>query len=243
MNDDFLNHFRKPPRADFEAALYQRISKPMTTQTRYPVLRPALIGASMLAVLALAIFAVPSARTFAQNLLQHIGAYEFVQGTPQAYDASKVPGPITIVQNEQGTSIQFTGSDVSEVDGPAEASSVAGFAALVPSYLPAGYGSVSDGYLVMADGGGTVIMNGYHDAAKNFFLVNQWQPGEDDLKQFTREQIVEVTVRGHAGLWLPDAAAPQGKNALVWEENGITYSIISNSLPLEEMLAIAESLN
>ena len=55
-------------------------------------------------------------------------------------------------------------------------------------------------------------------------------------------QIVEVTVRGHSGVWLPETPAPDGNNALVWEENGITYSLISDALSLEEMLQVAESL-
>jgi hypothetical protein len=73
-------------------------------------------------------------------------------------------------------------------------------------------------------------------------FINQWKVGAGDLKTYTREQIVGVTVRGRSGVWLPDTPSPDDANALVWEENGITYSLISDSLPLDEMLKVAESL-
>ena len=56
--------------------------------------------------------------------------------------------------------------------------------------------------------------------------------------------IVDVTVRSQTGVWLPDTTSgPAQKNALVWQENGITYSLITDSLPLDEMLKVAESLS
>jgi hypothetical protein len=72
-------------------------------------------------------------------------------------------------------------------------------------------------------------------------FINQWKVGDGDLKTYTREQIVDVTVRSK---WGPAAGygSPDDANALVWEENGITYSLISDSLSLDEMLKVAESL-
>ncbi len=43
MNDDFLYKFRKPPRREYAAALYQRISKPMHTNSRTSILRFAVV--------------------------------------------------------------------------------------------------------------------------------------------------------------------------------------------------------
>ena len=100
MNDDFLAQFRKPPRAEFAAALYQRISKPMPRQSTYTALRSAALTLSLVAVLAVAVLAFPSARTFAQSLLQQVGGYAFSVGTPQPLDASRVPGPISIVRTD-----------------------------------------------------------------------------------------------------------------------------------------------
>lgn len=96
------------------------------------------------------------------------------------------------------------------------------------------------GWLVDSNGYGTVVTNGYH-SGPNFFAINQlkYRAGAPE-QTYHRDQIVDVTVRGQSGVWLP--APADGKKALVWEENGITYSIISNSLPLDEMLKVAESL-
>ena len=60
-------------------------------------------------------------------------------------------------------------------------------------------------------------------------------------REFARDQIVDVTVRGDPGLRLP-APGPDTKKAIVWDEGGITYSLITNSLPLDERLKVADSL-
>jgi len=241
MNDDFLIRFRKPPRAEFAAALYQRISKPMLVQSKYPILRFAALTVSVLAVLMVTVLAFPSAQTFAQSVLERIGGFVFNQGTPEPLDASRVPAPITIVSTTDSVSIEIT-SDVGFAFDLAEASEQAGFAVREPTYLPAGYVEMGGGWSITREGNGVAVTSGYFDNTKNYFFVAQWKVGEGELKTFTREQIVEVTVRGHKGVWLPDTDSPSATKALVWEEDGITYSLISNSLPLDELLRVAESL-
>jgi hypothetical protein len=241
MNDDFLTRFRKPPRPEFAASLYQRISKPMPVQPKYPALRFVALSLSVLVVLSLAVLVIPSARTFAQSVLEQVGGYAFTLGEPQPLDASRVPGPISIVRTADSVSVQITGSNVSTAKDPAEAGNLAGFSVLVPAYLPVEYGTLSDWYII-TEGNGTVVTRDYHDTAKNILFINQWKVGAGDLKTYTRAQIVDVTVRGRSGVWLPDTPSPDDANALVWEENGITYSLISDSLPLDEMLKVAESL-
>ncbi len=56
---------------------------------------------------------------------------------------------------------------------------------------------------------------------------------------YQRPEIQDVTVRGQPGAWMPTDG---GKNMLAWEENGITYMIVSNKLPEDEVLKVAESL-
>jgi hypothetical protein len=241
MNEEFFARFRKPPRPQFEAALYERISRPMTNQSKAPALRLAALPLGVLAVLALTILAVPSARTFAQNLFVQIGVFAFSQGTPQPYDASRVPGPITIVRTENSVAIEMTGSNYTSAHNLVEAGDLAGFGVLAPSYLPADFIGGSE-WVVMSEGNGTVVMSGYHDSLKNMLFISQWKAGEGDVKAFTRETIVEVTVRGQSGVWLPDDSPEGGDNALVWEENGITYSLISDGLGLDELMKVAESL-
>ncbi len=240
MNDDFLNKFRKEPRPEFASALYQRINKPMQTQSKQRALRLAALTLSILAVLTVTILISPSARAFAQGLLERVGGYAFTLGVPQR-DASRVPDPISIVRTSDSVAIHITGNVLSAND-PTEAGKLAGFAVLAPSYLPSAYTAMSD-WFVTTEGNGTVVTNGYRDTTNNFLIVNQWKVGDGDLKTYAREQIVDVAVRGRSGVWFPDPSAPNGKEALVWEENGITYSLLSNSLSLDEMLKVAESLS
>lgn len=238
MNDDFLTRFRKPPRPEFAAALYQRISRPMQTPLKYPALRRTALILSLIASLPLTVLVFPSARTFAQGVLEQVGGYIFSVGP---IDPSQVPGPITIVRTPDSVNVHITSSTVSTANDPAEAGNLAGFTVLVPAYLPSGYVTLSD-WFVITEGQGTVVTSDYHDAGKNFLFINQWKVGVGDLKTYTREEIVDVTVRGQRGVWLPDTTSPNGNKALVWEENGMTYSLISNALSLDEMLRVAEAL-
>jgi len=242
MNDDFLTRFRKAPRPEFAASLYQRISKPMQTQTKPGTLRFAALTLSLLAVLTATLLLSPSARAFAQSLLHQIGGYAFTSGIPQPLDASRVPAPINIVNTSTSTSIEIT-SDSIVADDSVAAGNLAGFTVLTPSYLPPGYIPMDGGWRITTESNSTAVTNGYFDTTKNFFFITRWKVGQGDIKTYTREKIVDVTVRGHSGVWLPDPALTNVKNtALVWDEDGITYSIISNSLSLDEALKVAESL-
>src|SRR5689334_3973007 len=79
MNDDFLTNFRKAPRPEFVASLYQRISQPMQTQTKHTALRFTALTLSLLAVLTATLLLSPSARAFAQGFIRQVGGYVFAQ--------------------------------------------------------------------------------------------------------------------------------------------------------------------
>ena len=85
MNDDFINQFDppKPPRPEFTADLYQRITQPMKTTTRTRILRAVALSFAMVAVIATVLFFSPSTRAFANSIIRQFGNYIFVQGTPQ----------------------------------------------------------------------------------------------------------------------------------------------------------------
>jgi hypothetical protein len=237
MNDDFLTRFRKAPRLEFAASLYQRISKPMTTQTKRPVLRFAALTLSLLAVLTATLLLSPSARAFAQGFIRQVGGYVFTQ-EGSIDQNTKTPKVISIERTQNSVSIHAA-KNIPTANDPSEASKLAGFTILAPTYLPDSYTPMS-GWLVTSEGNGIVVTNGYN-SDNNFFAINQlkYRAGAPE-QTYHRDQIVDVTVRGQSGVWLP--APVDGKKALVWEENGITYSIISNSLSLDEMLKVAESL-
>lgn len=240
MNEDFLNKLRKEPQAEFVAALYQRINEPMQIQTKTRTVRLAALALCMPALLILTLLLSPSARAFAQGLLHQVGGFVFTQGTPRP-DPGKAPSPIQIVRTFNSVSIETT-RFVPQARDVSEASRMAGFEVLHPTYLPDGFSAMSN-WFVVSQGHGKEVTNGYRDSANNFVVLNQWKYGPGDSRQtYAREQIIDVTVRGQPGVWLPAPASP-GKNALVWEESGITYSLLTDSLSLDEMLKVAESLS
>ena len=266
MNDDFLTKFRKTPRPEFAASLYQRINKPMQTKTRPQIMRFATLALPLL-ILTMTVFLLsPSARAFAQDLIRQVGGYLIMQGSadedtktswdspacppkslPEACSSidenTKTPKDIGIERTKDSVVIKTT-KDIPVANGPAEASSLAGFTILAPTYLPEGYTSMT-GWFVTSQDNEVVVTTAYKDKTNNFLAINQLKFSEGAPQQtFHRDSIVDVMVRGQGGVWLPNAdpAAPDGKNALLWEENGITYSIVSNALSLDQSLEVAESL-
>ena len=111
MNDKFLTRLRKPPPPEFAASLYQRISKPMKPQSKYPSLPYIALTLSILVFFTLVVLALPSARSFAQSVIERVGGYGFTVGVPQPLDASRVPGPISIVRTAESVTIQITGEE------------------------------------------------------------------------------------------------------------------------------------
>lgn len=239
MNNDFLNALRKEPRPPFAEALYRRISSATSSQLHHNAWRfSATIGA-LVAVLAGVLLLSPSARAFAEGIVRRVGGYAFALGS-QSVNLRGGDSPIQIDKTLGVVSIQTIGK-VPSVNDPEEASRMTGFTVLAPSYLPAGFSAMSDWYISSEDGG-MVATKGYRDATKQHFLaVNQWAAPDGARREYARDVIVEVNVRGQAGVWLP-AGIPAGKSALVWTENGITYWMITDWLPLDEMLRVADSL-
>src|SRR5258708_30710884 len=87
MNDDCLRQFDPPgpPRPEFTAALYQRITQSMKTTARTRVCRAVALSLATVAVIAAVLLFSQSARAFAASIIQQfgVGGYTFVQGTPQ----------------------------------------------------------------------------------------------------------------------------------------------------------------
>ena len=237
MNDDFIRQFDppKPPRPEFTAALYQRITQPTKTTTRTRVLRLVALSFAVVAVIATVLFFSPSARAFADSILQQfgVGGYIFVQGTSEP----------TVSPEEQATARAFGKPMLQPANDAAAASQLAGFTVLAPAYLPDGY--VADDqpgeWTVSNEINGMTASIAYHNQANDDHLMIQEhmvRPGEPNTV-LNRPEIQQVTVRGQPGAWMPTGG---GKNLLAWEENGITYMINSNMLPKDEVLKIAESL-
>ncbi len=257
MNDDFLNGFRRPPSPQFAARLYERISPPMSTLPQRSARRRAwLTAGGALAALLFGILLFPSARAFAGGIIQQIGAYGFTVD-PSLVPPTHKPSPINIVQSQTSVEMQVTGK-VPNAQDTAGAGKLAGFTVLAPSYLPAGYSPMSD-WLVTPQGSGMIATKGYRDATNHFLIINEWRAGDSPEQVYPRDSIVNVTVHGQPALWLPGAAGqtptpsvspapgpiqarPEGKNVLVWAENGITYSVVGDVISQTDAIAVAEGL-
>jgi uncharacterized protein DUF4367 len=125
----------------------------------------------------------------------------------------------------------------------AAASQLAGFTVLAPSYLPDGYtaGDQPGAWTVSHEPDGVLASIKYENqAADGILVINEQiyhQQGAPNTVE--RPEIQDVTVHGQPGVWMPDNG---GKSVLAWDENGITYMIVTNTLPKDEMLKVAESL-
>ena len=213
--------------------------------------RMALATAIIGLVLALAVLISPPVRAFADQILRQIGAFTFVdKGARVGAEerAAETPAP-TAEPPEAG--------QVRAASDAAEAGSLAGFNVLAPTYLTSGY-SQEGSWSVMPQGNGVVVVSSYRSQDGHFFLLNQFQYGpEDSYEQsyFSNEEVQDVTVRGHAGVWLvgrsmtdpwstPQPGQPEllPTNWLLWEENGVNYSLFGDALDQGEMQKIAESL-
>jgi hypothetical protein len=255
MKDDFLYQFQKAPQRKFAASLYQRISKPMRTTSRTLSFRYVALALSLVVMIGAASFLSPTTRALADSIIRQFGVFAFVQAAPE-------PKAIQSSSNEQQTSDQPVQKDPSQdqadpskhqspsnenttvidVSDAAAASQLTGFTVLAPAYLPKGYQieNASAGWTVL-QGNNEVRASIYYESPdkESSLTIEQLkhQPGES--KTVESQEIVDVTVRGQSGAWMPDSPR---NNMLVWEENGITYLIVSNRLPLEEVLKVAESL-
>jgi len=239
MNDDFLTKFRKAPRPKFAASLYQRINKPMKVKSKSTALRFAAL--SLLTVLTAALLFSPSGRALADTLIGQFGAYIFVQGNPAPVQQDVADKKNVEVQSEPNTEDVY-----SFAPDAAAASQLAGFTVLTPAYIPEGFTpnsieNVTSGWRVTSKWGGEAALISYDNLAEDSYVtIEEFQIGQDSPMTIERPEIVAVTVRGLPGVWTLD---PDGhKNGLVWDENGITFSVWSNKLPLEELQKVAESL-
>jgi hypothetical protein len=242
MSDDFINQFEqpKPPRPEFTAALYQRITQPMKTTTRTRVLRTVALSFAMVAVIATVLFFLPSTRAFADSIIRQIkkgnvtiqmvndaAAASQVAGftvlapayLPDGYTALNQPGAWAVSHEKDSVmaSITYMASTVAaqtEVD-TAQTTPVAASAQTTPA----------------------ATAKNNQTAVGHLSIIEQMYKKGAPATEVNRPEKQDVTVRGQAGAWMPAS----GKSMLAWDENGISYIIVT-SLPKEEALKVAESL-
>lgn len=241
-DDDFLTQFRETPRPAFAAQLYRRINKPMNTtfsKRPSPARRLALAGSMAVLLLVTLLALSPAARAVAGELMRQVGAISVVPGE------TSPPAP---------TAVPPRPGDASFAPTAAGATALAGFPVLETSWLPAGYQASGD-WAVAPQGQGVIVARAYvAGEGDDFLMLNQYRYGSEDQFEQTygaNETMAEIEVRGRQGLAIsgrlvthPDKPeqAPQPTNWLMWEENGVTYTLFANALSAAELAQIAEGL-
>ncbi len=95
MSDDFIHQFDapKPPRPEFTAALYHRITQPMKTTSRTYFIQTTALTFAVVAMVAAVLFVLPSTRAFADSIIQQFTKGSVtIQTTNDANVASQLAG-------------------------------------------------------------------------------------------------------------------------------------------------------
>lgn len=248
-DDDFLTQLQQPPRPEFAAQLYRRIDQPMNTTTSWAEhLKPRRIALALtllMLMLAASLIFSPAVRAFAEDILRQIGAI------------SVAPVPAEGPANPEATAVPPQPGQAQRAESSAEAAQLAGFPMLAPTYLPEEYVASAD-WSIMPQGEGVIVARRYH-AGDHFLYFNAYHYGPNDFYDqgiTPNETATEVLVRGLPGMWItgrfmthPDKPASNDApelldtSWLLWDEDGVNYTLFGDDFTLEEALRIAEGLD
>ena len=239
MNDDFLTRFRKPPRREFAAQLYQRISAPMNTQ-RNVVFRRFTFVVALCAVLIAALAFSPAARAAFNGLIRQIGGVTYLEPEEDPNQRPLSESEVTIVPEERLPLEQ--------------ARTRVPFDILLPEWTPEGYTmsqTVRVTYFPYRPTNGT-----------NPFVYITWvksTKGGGHIELVVSlpvnwlvdlDHVQEVQINGQpAGLtgggWNYDTGAwdtTYNDLTLTWTLGDVMYQLHSSSTTVEELIRIAESI-
>lgn len=215
----------------------------------------ALSGATLMLVLA-ASLALPPVRTFAEGILRQIGGVTLTDDPTAMERMDGQPAEVSDPNDPLPTAAP------PRLLSAGEASAIAGYPVYAAGALPEGYELVFRDAAVQ-DNGVTTVRTHYYDQPAGQFsgfviLSQDTYPAdaEGPLGEWAVSDapISDVTVRGVPGLWVEGApimgqvdlqgnVQTQGLNILIWEEEGYTFSLLTNALSLDEMQVIAGSLS
>ncbi|HXF73319.1 MAG TPA: hypothetical protein VNO79_12005, partial [Actinomycetota bacterium] len=118
-----------------------------------------------------------------------------------------------------------------------EAAARAGFAPLVPAALPQGYVLASVELLPGEDGPGAIVLHiRPEDSVVGGARIRLFQHPAAELPPATAADVREIVVRGVPGRWSPE------RSQLEWIEAGLYVSVDAPGASLEDVLAVAASL-
>ncbi len=229
-------------------------------------------AAATLAVLAVLTLTIPPLRVFAQEILQKIGNYLFVDqptyaeqvvATLQSGTPTSTPDPMNACSNclqEDRVSL--------ELASQAEASRLAGFRVYMPEHIPAGFSA--DATTVLETEQTITATTSFRaelplEYQDSFLTEAVLSLTQTQLKANAEPWIFEtggvepeaVTLRGLEGAWVEGVAMQPYQdengnwqyvrwNMLLWEEDNFQFRLQTN-MPLqvltrEELLLVAESM-
>lgn len=256
MNEEFLSQMRKSPRSEFTNELYQRINKPMPKQSAFNITlfrRTALVFGALAMILTLTLLLSPSVRAFAGEQIRQFGAI-FLGPADSSEAEGNAAAPQPTIAAPPEITAEFANS-------AAEASALAGFTVLTPGYLPEGYAENRPWSVDNRDGSIYVVSSYGRYEGRRFLLLNQTKFAEDAVfeQQYgENETVTDVMVGQHPGVFIsgrlmahPDLGVRVQQerpdliptNWLIWEANGITYTLFGDNIDQSQLIRIAESLS
>lgn len=229
MNDDFLTRFRKPPRRDFAAALYERINRPMNTHRKFPLRRFTFAAAICLA-LGAALFFSPAARAALEYIVREIGGVTYLE--PEVASTPLPESQVTIVPEET------LSLDQAREKLPFEIS--------LPAWAPEGYTmgtSVRISYFNQYTPA-TITWYGSDPVAGPIVLT----VGQPVKWMVDLDHLQEVLINGQpagvtGGNWNADTGEWSGTDVtLMWMHGDVMYRLMSNGASVEDLIRMAESI-
>lgn len=238
MNDDFLTHFRKAPRPGFAAELYQRINTPMNPK-RNIVLRRFTFAAAICMALVAALAFSPAVRAAFNGLFREIGGVTYLDPEEDPNQQPLSESEITLVPEERLPLEQ--------------ARTRVPFEILLPEWTPEGYTmsqTVRITYFPYEPTNGTnpfVYLSWYSQdiGGQLELVVSQpvnWVVDMDHIEEVQVNGQPAALLRGN---WSADTGGWEttyGDLTLTWKLGDVMYRLSSNSLTVEDLIRMAESV-
>ena len=234
MNDDFFTKFRKTPRREFAAALYERINIPMREQRNFTWKRLTFAAALCLALAAALAFS-PIARAAFTYIFREIGGVTYLEEDPAA-------GPTATPLPE--SAITIVPEDVLPLS---EAREKVSFEISLPTWAPEGFimgTSVRISYFPGRYTPVNITWSGNDPVLGNIVLtVGQRVSWLVDLEHLHEVQINSEPAGLTGGGWDADTGQWTGRDlTLTWMRGDVMYILSSPGVPAEDLIRMAESI-
>ena len=252
MNDDFLTRFQKPPKAEFEAALYKKINKSVHVSDKNIAFRRlGIFGGITLILFALTMVFVPDARAAVQSVIRKIAGINFDE----------------VTQHEPACDpMECAPEEVIRITSFEDAQAAVPFTINLPTWTPQEYWQNPRVSLIRSENGiGTIIAiewlrSGFagesHIDYVQQMTLRAWQNrSENGPWVVAPESATEITINGEPaalvhGSWMlfSNNWNENGMTSIAWLKQDTWYQLSavfhdpSTAISDEDMIRIAESI-